>query len=155
MKPITYEQAIHRLAALCSLRERCIQDICQKLTLWKFSEKDQKKIVQYLQNEQFLDEKRFCKAYVNDKFKYNQWGICKIKYELKKKQIPDHLIQEALIEIDSKEIREQLRRLLESKRKTIKGKNEYEINQKLIRFANSRGFSLKDIDALIPFFVAD
>ncbi|MDR0683043.1 MAG: RecX family transcriptional regulator [Dysgonamonadaceae bacterium] len=149
MKPITYEQAIHRLAALCSQRERCIQDICQKLTLWKFSEKDQKKIIQYLQNERFLDEKRFSKAYANDKFKYNQWGIYKIKYELKKKQIPDHLIMDALAQIDSKENRKQLRQLLESKRKTIKGKNECEINQKLIRFANSRGFPLEDIEAVI------
>jgi regulatory protein len=149
MKPVTYEQAIHRLAVLCSQRERCIQDICQKLTLWKFSEKDQKKIIQYLQGEQFLDEKRFSKAYVNDKFRYNQWGIYKIKYELKKKQIPDHLIMEALAEIDSEENKEQLRRLLETKRKITKGKNECEINQKLIRFANNRGFPLEDIKAVI------
>jgi regulatory protein len=151
MKPLTYEQAIHRLAALCSRREMCVQEVCQKLTLWNFSEKDQKKIIQHLQNEQFLDERRFCKAYANDKFKYNQWGIQKIKYELKKKQIPDHLIQEAIAEIDPKENMEQLRRLLETKRKTLKGKNEYEINQKLIRFACGKGFSLKDIGTVIPF----
>jgi regulatory protein len=147
---ITYEQAIHRLAALCSRRERCIQDVRRKMTLWELSEKDQQKIIQYLQNEKFLDEKRFCKAFTNDKFKYNHWGIHKIKYELRKKQIPDSLIQEALTGIDPKENRKQLRQLLETKRKTVKGNNEFEINQKLMRFANSRGFSFDDIEAVMP-----
>lgn len=149
MKPVTYDQAVHRLAALCGRSEKCIHDIRQKLTLWNFSEKNQKKIIQYLQNERFIDEKRFCKAYVNDKFRYNHWGILKIGYELKKKQLPDHLIRDALTGIDPQENTEQLRRLLDAKRKTVKGKNEYEINQKLKRFASGKGFSLEDINRVI------
>jgi regulatory protein len=149
MKPISYEQALHLLAAHCSRGERCIQDIRQKMVRWELAEEDQKKIIRQLQNEKFLDEKRFCHAYVNDKSKYSHWGAYKIQYELKKKQLPEPLIREALMEIDSTENREQLRRLLETKRKTVKGANEYEIKQKLIRFAAARGFLQEDIEAVL------
>jgi regulatory protein len=114
-------------------------------------EKEQAQIIQYLQREKFLDEKRFCKAFVNDKSKYNRWGSHKIKYELKKKQIPDTLIREALSGMNTKETREQLRQLLETKRKTVKGANAYEINQKLMRFAAGRGFAIEDIQAALDF----
>jgi regulatory protein len=149
MKPISCEQALHRLAAYCSRGERCIFDLRQKMRQWEIPEEDQKKIVQHLQDEKFLDESRFCRAYVNDKWKYNHWGTHKIAAGLKEKQIPLPLIREALSGIDSDENCEQLRRLLAAKRKTVKGGREYEIRQKLIRFAIGRGFGLDDIEAAL------
>ena len=146
MKPITYEQALHRMAAYCSRAERCIYDIRQKLIRWELSADQQNKIILHLQKEKFLDESRYCRAFVNDKSKYNQWGSYKIKYTLKKKNIPEGLIKEALQTIDPKESRKQLHQLLQNKRKTIKGKNDFEIKQKLMRFAASRGFSLDEIE---------
>jgi regulatory protein len=83
---------------------------------------------------------------VNDKTRHNRWGIQKIRYELRKKQLPEDLIQEALGAIDPDEGLERLRELLQSKRKTIQGKSEYEIKQKLMRFAVGRGFSPDDIE---------
>ncbi|MDR0865197.1 MAG: RecX family transcriptional regulator [Candidatus Symbiothrix sp.] len=150
MKPITYEQALHRLAAYCSRGERCIQDIRQKMIRWELAAEDQKKIIGKLQSEKFLDERRFCKAFVNDKSKYSHWGVYKIQYELKKKQLPESFIREALSEIDREENREQLRKLLATKQKTVKGVNEYEIKQKLVRFAAGKGFLLEDIESVIP-----
>jgi regulatory protein len=149
MKPVSYEQALHRLAAYCSRGERCVFDIRQKMIRWELPENDQKKIIQHLQNEKFLDESRFCRAFVNDKSQYNHWGANKISYELKKKQIPDRLIREALVKIDPEDNRKRLRHLLESKRKTIKDADGYKIQQKLMLFAAGRGFSLDDIKAVI------
>jgi len=149
MTPISFEQALHRLAAYCSRGERCVFDLRQKMRQWEIPEEDQKKIVQRLQDEKFLDENRFCRAYVNDKWKYNHWGTQKIAAGLKEKQIPPSLIREALSGIDSEVNREQLRQLLANKRKTVKGGSEYEIRQKLIRFAIGRGFSFDDIEAAL------
>ena len=149
MNPIKYEQALHRLAAYCSRGERCVQDIRRKMTGWGLPEEEQKKVVLHLQRENFLNEKRFCRAFVHDKSQYNRWGSYKIGYELKKKQIPDSLIKEALSEINTEVSCEQLRQLLAHKRKTVKGANEYEINQKLMRFAAGKGFSLNDIEAAL------
>ena len=38
-----------------------------------------------------------------------------------------------------------LRQILEKKRPSVKGKNEYEIRGKLIRFALGKGFAMDDI----------
>ena len=46
-----------------------------------------------------------------------------------------------LDEIDEKEYLDVLRPLLKQKRKSIRAANDYELNQKLARFALSRGFT--------------
>ena len=146
---ISFEQALNRLANYCSRAERCIQDVRRKLDAWEIAKDDQNKIVRRLQQEKFLDERRYCKAFVNDKSKYAHWGVFKIKYALKKKQISDELIRESLENMDPEENREQLRQLIEQKRKSVKGKNEFEIRQKLMRFAVGRGFSLEEVEAIL------
>jgi len=149
MKKLSYEQALHRLATYCSRAERCVFDIRRKMDEWEIPSGQQNQIIQKLQKEKFLDEERYCKAFVHDKIQYNRWGIYKIKFELKRKQIPEPLIAEALKNIDSEENRKQLRSLIELKMKSVKGKNEWEIRQKLMRFAASRGFSIDDIEIIL------
>ncbi|MCC8146573.1 MAG: RecX family transcriptional regulator [Bacteroidales bacterium] len=146
MKTISYERALHRLAAYCSKGEKCISDIRKKMVQWELSENDQNKILDRLQEENFLDEQRYVKAFGHDKSLYSKWGPYKIKYELKKRNIPDSLIRDALSEIDTNKNSEQLFLLLSHKRKTVKGKNDYEVKQKLIRFAAGRGYSIEDIE---------
>jgi len=146
MKQLSYEQTLNRLAAYCSRAERCIWDIRQKMNDREVSAKEQEQIIQRLQNEKFLDESRYCLAFVNDKSRYSHWGAYKIKQELKKKQLPESLIREALKNISPEEALEHLRQLLQNKKKTVKGKTEFEIKQKLMRFAAGRGFSLGDIE---------
>jgi regulatory protein len=146
MKELSYEQVLQRMAVYCSRAERCISDLHRKMETWKIPVIEQDKIIRRLQQEKFIDENRYCRAFVNDKMRYNRWGAQKIKYELKKKQLPDSLIRETLEGINPGESLEQLRQLLQNKRKTIRGNNEYEIRQKLMRFAAGRGFSLDDIE---------
>ena len=50
------------------------------------------------------------------------------------------MIQEALTEIDDEKYIEVLRELIDSQRKKIKGKSEYEVKGKLYNYALSRGF---------------
>ena len=154
MNKINYEQALHRLAAYCSRAERCVFDVRRKMDEWEISSEQQNQVIQKLKKEKFLDEERYCKAFVNDKSKYNRWGIYKIRFELKRKQIPETLIVEALKNLNPEENREQLKSLIEQKIKSVKGKNEWEIRQKLMRFAASRGFSQEEIEKIlvaIPF----
>ncbi|MCL1933598.1 MAG: recombination regulator RecX [Candidatus Azobacteroides sp.] len=149
MNKLSYEQALRRLAAYCSRAERCEWDIRRKTDAWEISSEQQTMIIQQLQKEQFLDEERYCKAFVNDKAKYNRWGINKIRFELKKRQIPESLIREALKNLDPEENRERLRVLIERKKKSVKGKNDWDIRQKLLRFATGRGFSQGDIESVL------
>jgi len=149
MNKLSSEQALHRIAAYCSRAERCIWDIRRKMDEWEISAEQQNRIIQQLQKEKFLDEERYCKAFVNDKSRYNRWGINKIRFEFRKKQLPEPLIKEALKNINLEENRERLKLLIEQKKKSVKGKNEWEIRQKLLRFAASRGFSLEEIEKVL------
>jgi len=149
MNKLSYEQALRRLAAYCSRAERCVWDVRRKMDAWEVPPEQQDSIVQQLRKEKFLDEERYCKAFVNDKAKYNRWGINKIRFELGKKQISESLIREALKNLDSEENREQLRELIDRKKKSIKGKNEWDIRQKLLRFAVGKGFSQQDIESVL------
>jgi regulatory protein len=145
MKEMLYEQALLRLTAYCSRSEKCLDDIRRKMNQWKMAEKDQKKILDYIQEGKWVDETRFCRSFVNDKSKYNRWGVHKIRYELKKKGISDELINDALSQIDEQENHNRLHRLLENKKKTVYGSEE-QVKQKLIRYAVSRGFLMRDIE---------
>jgi regulatory protein len=146
MKQLSEQEALHRCAAYCSAAERCVQDIVKKLEQWEIPLPVQNNILAKLQKEGFLDEARYCRAFVNDKFKFSQWGKYKIIYELRRKQLPEAHIQEAVQQIGTDENLETLRQLLQQKRKLVTGKNDYEIRIKLLRFATGRGFDAADAD---------
>ncbi|MDR1371375.1 MAG: RecX family transcriptional regulator [Dysgonamonadaceae bacterium] len=145
-------EALHLLAAYCSRAERCISDVKKKLIQWEVSDTDQNDILKRLQEEKFLEETRFCRAFVNDKSKYNKWGVYKIRFELKKKHIPENIIREALGNIIPDENDERLLQLLQTKQKSVKGNDEFEIRQKLMRFAAGRGFSPEEIEKVMENF---
>ena len=99
-------------------------------------------LVELVQSRQ--DEKRFAHAFVRDKFRYNRWGRVRISQELKMRHIDDNVIEDALEEIEEDDNLQTLREIIEKKRPSVKGKSEYEIRGKLIRFALGRGFSMSD-----------
>ena len=61
------------------------------------------------------------------------------------KRIDEDIQQKVLDEIDEKEYLDVLIPLLKQKRKTTKANSDYELNQKLVRFALSRGFDFSII----------
>lgn len=136
----TEEQMLQQLASLCATKECCLQDLRKKLEKNELPEEAQERILQRLQAERFVDEARFARSFANDKFRFNHWGRIKINYELSQKGIPSDLREEALSAIEEEPYRETLTDLLRSKLRSTKAKNAYELIQKLLRFAASRGF---------------
>ena len=88
----------------------------------------------------YIDNERYARAFVKDKIRYNKWGRRKVMQALWMKRIDDDIQHRVLDEIDDKEYIDVLIPLLKQKRKTIKAKSDYELNQKLARFALGRGF---------------
>ena len=76
-----------------------------------------------------------------DKIRYNKWGRRKVEQALWLKRIPKDIQTKILDEIDENEYLTVLRPLIKSKRRSIKAKNDYEANMKLIKFALGRGFT--------------
>ena len=131
---------LEKMANYCSRAEHCEQDIWDKLRGCEISADEKSEIVEWLIKERFVDNSRYARAYVKDKFQFNKWGRKKIWMMLKAKNIDDDVIQEALTEIDDEKYIEVLRELIDSQRKKIKGKSEYEVKGKLYNYALSRGF---------------
>ncbi len=132
--------ALNRAASICSKSEKCRQDIRKKLEGWELSEEDTDEIVQKLIEDKFIDESRYVRFFVHDKFHFNRWGKIKIAYELHGKGISDQYIQTAIGQIEDAEYKETLTKLLKDKRPGIKAKDSWDLRSKLLRFARSRGF---------------
>ena len=139
-KPVTPGEALNKAAAYCTLCERCISEVSAKLTAWGVPFTEQQKIIARLIEEKFIDEVRYCRAFVNDKLRFNRWGRIKIIAALRDKHLPNEHISEAIESIDDDKYIEILKEVIAIKRKELKGKDDFATRQKLIRHAASRGF---------------
>ena len=148
-KSISENDAWIRLSAKCAMTEYCVADIRKMMSRWELPEGADERIVKRLQTERYIDECRYAHAYVRDKFRYNHWGWVRIERELRMRGIAQAFIDEAKEEISEEDSLSTLRKLIEAKRRTVKGKNDYEINAKLFRFAMRRGFSYDDINEVL------
>ena len=139
-KEMTEQEAYLQLAALCAQAEHCQQEMRDKMRRWELDETVQNRILARLVKERYVDDERYARAFVKDKIRYNKWGRRKVQQALWLKHIDSDIQQRVLDEIDEKEYLDILRPLLKQKRKSIKAESDYELNQKLIRFALGRGF---------------
>ena len=139
-KEITEQEAYLQLAALCAQAEHCQQEMRDKMRRWELDEMVQNRIIARLVKERYIDDERYARAFVKDKIRYNKWGRRKVQQALWQKRIDSDIQQRVLDEIDEKEYLDVLRPLLKQKRKSIRAASDYELNQKLVRFALGRGF---------------
>ena len=137
---MTEQEAYLQLAALCAQAEHCQQEMRDKMRRWGLDETVQNRIIDRLIKERYVDDERYARAFVKDKIRYNKWGRRKVQQALWMKRIDADIQQQVLDEIDEKEYLDVLRPLLKQKRKSIKAESDYELNQKLLRFALGRGF---------------
>ena len=140
-KEITQQEAFLQLASLCAQAEHCEKEMRDKLKRWGIDESAQNHIIERLINERYIDDERYARAFVKDKIRYNKWGRRKVQQGLWMKQIVPEIQQRVLDEIDDQEYLNVLRLLLKQKRKSVKAESDYELNQKLVRFALGRGFT--------------
>ncbi len=145
MKVLTEGEVLNKAAAYCSMAEHCYEDVRVKLTAWGVELDVQERILKRLVDENFIDNERYCRFFVNDKLKFNKWGKMKISQALYLKKIPVSISGKQLDLIDEKEYMEILHSLLVSKKKSIRASDQYQLATKLIRFALSRGFEIDTI----------
>ena len=145
MTNISEAEALSRVASYCSTAEYCRAEISEKLQRWGLPYDAVDRILNHLEDEKYIDEERFCRAFVNDKYRFAKWGKVKIAQALQLKKIPRNVYWRYLNGIDEEEYLSILKGLLTTKRKSIHAENEFDRNGKLIRFALSRGFEMKDI----------
>lgn len=141
MKQISEKDALLRLSALCAQGEHCQWEMLEKLRKWEISEEAQARIMERLVKDRYVNDERFARAFVMDKIRYNKWGRRKVEQALWQKHIDEAIRQQVLDDISDEEYLNILRPLLKQKRRTTKAGSEWEMNQKLLRFAVGRGFT--------------
>jgi len=148
---LTHDQttAYDKAAFLCSRSEHCTSEIQEKLKTWGLSSEDSEPVLEKLIAEKYLDDERFARAYVKDKFRFNHWGKQKIAYMLRAKNIPSEILELAFEEIEDEGYSDELRKILTDKEKSVKAKDKYDKRNKLMRFAMGRGFESSQISAVL------
>ncbi|MCR4664985.1 MAG: RecX family transcriptional regulator [Paludibacteraceae bacterium] len=131
----------NKAARYCSVAERCRQEVEQKLDAWGADEADYEDVIRYLYDNGYLDDSRYCRAFVHDKVAFAQWGRQKIRYALRAKRLPDGLIERALEETDTEVYKKNMEKLIASRPKAT---NEAD-KAKLVRFMLQRGYTYEEI----------
>ena len=132
---------LHKAAAYCSATERCPADVRKKLTTLGADPDTQERIISRLTAERFIDEARYCHSFAEDKWRFNRWGRFKIRFELRRRELPEPLIEAALAEaIDEEDYRTTLCQLLRRKLQSIHATPGMDTAVKLIRYAENKGF---------------
>lgn len=123
--------------AYCARAEHCAADVRRKLYEWGAPAEIAESIEEILYERDFLNDARFCNAYVHDKVEYQRWGRLKIQAGLRALQLPESEIAKALDSIEENSYFSNLRKLLQERRSDSEDKR--------LRFLLQRGFIYEEI----------
>ena len=128
---------LDKAEAYCARSEHCAADVRRKLYEWQVPSNLSDEIVENLYSNDFLNDARFCHAYVHDKVAYQCWGRMKIQAGLRALNLPERAISAALSEIEESTYTKNLRNLISSRR--------LDPEDKRLRFLLQRGFTYEEI----------
>ena len=128
---------LDKAEAYCARSEHCAADVRRKLYEWGAPSDLYDEIEQSLYSSDFLNDARFCHAYVHDKVAYQGWGRLKIQAGLQALQLPSSSIREALDAIDERQYFTNLRNLIAQRRSDAEDKR--------LRFLLQRGFTYDEV----------
>ncbi len=140
MKPLTPDAARQRAETRCAGQECCLHDIREALRRWGVEGKAAEDILNHLEQEGYIDENRYARAFVHDKVNYDRWGRLKIQAALRTKHIADADISEAMEHISDDLYRKNLLALIASKRRTLGDIEPQKMREKVARYLLSRGY---------------
>ena len=133
-------EAFMKMAQLCSRSEQCSADIRKKIAAFDIVQEVVDEIIEKLKTEKFIDDERYVKAYVSDKFRLNKWGRIKMRYYLKAKGLPDSVIEVGMTAIDNDQYIKVLLATMKERAQKYKSAEKFERAAHVIRFTQSRGF---------------
>lgn len=136
-RELSKREWLDKTEAYCARSEHCAADVRRKLYEWGTPPDLSDEIVESLYSNNFLNDARFCHAYVHDKVAYQRWGRMKIKAGLRALNLPGTDIREALNDIDENTYSKNLKALLASRKS--------DPEEKRLRFLAQRGFTYDEI----------
>jgi regulatory protein len=133
-------EILQKLARYCAYQERCVQELEQKMKSFEVTPSDYPFYLEWLRENNYLNEARFVEIFVRSKFNQKSWGRTKINYELRKRGISASLLASAWDGIDDADYIEKARALLKKKKDVIKTGTSPQRYQKCYNFGLSKGY---------------
>jgi regulatory protein len=143
------EAALKRAMKYCAEAEHCTQDVERKLQDWGVDDGDRTAIMAILHREKFVDDARYAKTYVSEKWKLNRWGRIKLQHQLEAKGMAAAIIEAALETIPRAEYASGVEEILNQKWKELKEKRDLPTLQKVAVFGLSRGIEEEMIEVWV------
>jgi len=139
-KYYTPAEALGRTKKYCAFQERSHSEVRSKLLTLGIRGNDLENVMVKLIEGGFLNEERFAKAYAGGKFRIKHWGRKRIENQLAAEGVSTYCINKALQEIDDRDYRQSLFKLLKTKEALLKEKNIFRKKQKLSEFLIRKGY---------------
>jgi regulatory protein len=145
------KEALQKVEAYCTTGEHCESEVREKMKRMELLPDVVERIIRSLEDNRFIDDRRYAGAYAHDKMRFSKWGRLKIAIGLKQKQIFQDVIDDVLSNLDETEYNDILRQVIVSRKKSIKGKTDYECDMKLLKSVAGRGFEISLIRKYMDF----
>ena len=139
-KPITEQEALQKLSALCARAEHSSGEMLEKMRRWQLSEDARERVLDRLIDEKFVDDERFARLFVREKIRFDRWGRRKIEQALYQKGVASDISRRVLDEVDDEAYIAELKKLIAAKRRSVQAESDYEMRAKLTKYALGRGF---------------
>lgn len=131
------------MEARCAAAEHCTCEIRQSLLRLGLTAADADAVVDKLVDTGFVDDSRFARAFVRDRYRFSAWGIHKLRAALIAKRIPSPIIADALEAIDRREYIRTAFRAIAARLRQLPPDMEPRLKrQRLMRHAASRGYEM-------------
>ena len=145
---------IEKIQSYCLYQERCIKEVKNKLFSLKVSSKSANDIIEYLIDNDYLNEERYTKVFIQGKLRIKKWGRIKLKYELRLKGIEIKIINKHINQIIEEEYIKYFNEFSTNKIKFLKGLTDQK-KRSFINYFTYRGWEndliyQKLIEYLIP-----
>jgi len=136
---------------LLGRRDRSVGEIQNKMREKKFEESDIKKTINTLKVQNFLDDKKFARHYIENQLVLKPVGKYVLKQKLKQKFISDKIIDETLKNIDTEteySLANEAAKKWQRKHADL-DINDQKTKEKLTRYLISHGFDWETIKQII------
>jgi regulatory protein len=130
---------LEKMQSYCMYQERCIKEVKKKLTRLQVTPKTKSKVINHLIDNDYLNEVRFTKSFIQGKLRIKKWGKIKLIYELRVRGVKKFIIDEEINKISKDDYYNYFNEFSNNKIKILKGSKDQK-KRSFINYFTYRGW---------------
>lgn len=130
---------LEKMRSYCMYQERSVQEVKKKLTCLQVISKTKSKIINHLIDNDYLNEVRFAKSFIQGKLRIKKWGRIKLNYELRIRGVKKFIIDEQINKISNDDYYDYFNEFSNNKIKILKGSKDQK-KRSFINYFTYRGW---------------